>query len=173
VLAFEERLVEIEDGLKIFSDRIGAITEIGEAQRQPLTDALAELTETESAYETDRAFLLDALATFGAMTAKIPPNGNADQHATRHAFAPLAERIKGLVEQIDLLYKLAARAAQLAQDLASDEPVGANSFARDAEALSRRLKPLDAERKTAVEQLELAVYFHRQIVRLQDRFPEA
>ncbi|AFL75744.1 type I restriction-modification system subunit M [Thiocystis violascens] len=181
VLAFEERLVEIEDGLKAFADGIGAIADIEEAQRQPLSDALAELTEAESAYETDRTSLMDALATFAAMTAKTPPAGNTDQHAARHAFAPLAERIKGLVKQIDLLYKLAARAAQLAQDLARDEPVGANSlelvgansFARDAKALSRRLKPLDAERKTAVEQIKLAVYFHRQIVWLQERFPKA
>jgi len=77
------------------------------------------------------------------------------------------------VKQIDLLYKLAARAAQLAQDLARDESVGANSFARDVKALPRRLKQLDAERKTAVEQLKLAVYFHRQILWLQERFPEA
>lgn len=181
VLAFEERLVEIEDGLKTFADVLASIATIEEAQRQPLADALAELAETESAYESDRASLMDALATFAAMTAKTPPASNADQHATRHAFAPLAERIKGLVKQIDLLYKLAARAVQLAQDLARGEPVGANSlelvgansFARDAKALSRRLKPLDAERKTAVEQLKLAVYFHRQIVWLQERFPKA
>jgi type I restriction enzyme M protein len=173
VLAFEERLVEIEDGLKTFSDGVGAIAGIEEAHRQPLIDALAELTETESAYETDRASLLDALMTFAEVTSKTPPDSNEEQHAARHAFAPLADRTKGLVKQIDLLYKLAARAAQLAQDFARDEPVGANSFARDAKALSRRLRQLDAERKTAVEQLKLAVYFHRQILWLQERFPEA
>ncbi|WP_295585591.1 type I restriction-modification system subunit M [uncultured Lamprocystis sp.] len=173
VLAFEDSLVEIEDGVKTFADGVGAIAEIEESQKQPLADALAELTETESAYETDRASLIDALATFVEVTTKTPPAGNADQHAARHAFAPLAERIKGLVKQIDLLYKLAARAAQLAQDLARDESVGANSFARDVKALPRRLKQLDAERKTAVEQLKLAVYFHRQILWLQERFSEA
>ena len=43
----------------------------------------------------------------------------------------------------------------------------------DRRAASRRLKRLDEERKAAVEQLRLAVYFHRQIVWLQDRFPDA
>ncbi|UHD18312.1 type I restriction-modification system subunit M [Thiocapsa bogorovii] len=173
VLAFEERLVEIEDGLKAFADGVGGIAGIDEAQRKPLADALTELTETESAYETDRATLLNTLATFAEVTSKTPPDSNEEQHAARHAFAPLADRTKGLVKQIDLLYKLAARAAQLAQDLTRDEPEGANSFVRDAKAMSRRLKPLDADRKTAVEQLKLAVYFHRQILWLQERFPEA
>jgi type I restriction enzyme M protein len=171
VLAFEERLVEIEDGLKTFADSIAGLADIEEAQRQPLADALTELTEAESAYETDRASLIDALATFAAMTAKTPPASNADQHAARHAFAPLAERIKGLVKQIDLLYKLAARAAQLAQDLAGTHAAAAERY--DRRALSRALKQLDAERKTAVEQLKLAAYFHRQILWLQERFPEA
>ena len=35
------------------------------------------------------------------------------------------------------------------------------------------MKQLDEERKDAVEQLKQAAYFHRQIVWLQDRFPEA
>lgn len=43
----------------------------------------------------------------------------------------------------------------------------------DRRAASRRTKQLDDERKAAVEQLKLAVYFHRQIVWLQDRFPDA
>ena len=35
------------------------------------------------------------------------------------------------------------------------------------------MKQLDEERKMAVEQLKQAAYFHRQVVWLQDRFPEA
>ena len=71
---------------------------------------------------------------------------------------------------MDLLYKLAARAGQLAQELAGEG--GAAEF-HDRRAVSRRIKQLDAERKAAVDQLKLAVYFHRQIVWLQDRFPDA
>ncbi|WP_240905868.1 type I restriction-modification system subunit M N-terminal domain-containing protein [Thiorhodococcus mannitoliphagus] len=115
--------------------------------------------------------LLDALATFAEVTTKTPPAGNAEQHAARHAFAPLADRTKGLVKQIDLLYKLAARAAQLAQDLAGAHEAAAERY--DRRALCRTLKQLDAERKVAVEQLKLAVYVHRQILWLQERFPDA
>lgn len=171
VFAFEERLVEIGDALKTFADGVSTLADIKEMPRQALIDALAELTETEGAYETDRAALLDALMTFAKEMTETPPVSNAAQHAARQAFAPLAERTKGLIKQIDLLYKLAARAAQLGQDLAGTHEAAAERY--DRRALSRTLKSFDAERKNAVEQLKLAVYFHRQILWLQERFPDA
>ena len=39
--------------------------------------------------------------------------------------------------------------------------------------MRRLVKQLDEERKTAVEQLKHAAYFHRQVGWLQDRFPKA
>jgi type I restriction enzyme M protein len=75
-----------------------------------------------------------------------------------------------MVKQIDLLYKLVARCTQLAHELAAIEE--ASEF-YDRRLAGKRLKQLDEERKLAVEQLKLATYFHRQIVWLQERFPEA
>ncbi len=43
----------------------------------------------------------------------------------------------------------------------------------DRRLSSKRLKQLDEVRRQAVEQLKLAAYFHRQIVWLQERFPDA
>ena len=43
----------------------------------------------------------------------------------------------------------------------------------DRRFVSKLVKQLDEERKSAVEQLKRAVYFHRQVVWLQDRFPKA
>jgi hypothetical protein len=40
------------------------------------------------------------------------------QHAARKAFDPIAERVKGLINQVDSLYKLASRAAAAAAELA-------------------------------------------------------
>src|SRR2546427_7520771 len=82
----------------------------------------------------------------------------------------MAERSKGLIKQVDLLYKLAARVADLAGELATDEAVAA---VYDRRAASKLVKQLDEERKAAVEQLKQAAYFHRQVVWLQDRFPKA
>ena len=85
-------------------------------------------------------------------------------------FDPLADATRGLIKQIDLLYKLAARVVQLAQELASDE-AAAELF--DRRAANKLSKQLDDERKIAVEQLKVANYLHRQIAWLQERFPKA
>ena len=168
--AFDQTLAELREQLQTFADSVAALGTIDADKKQPLTDALAELAEAQAAYEADRQSLVADLEIFGKQTAKAPPATNADQHAAREAFDPLAERIRGLVKQVDLLYKLATRAGQLAQELAGEDE--AAEF-HDRRATSRRIKQLDAERKAAVEQLRLAVYFHRQIVWLQDRFPDA
>ncbi|OGR31122.1 MAG: DNA methyltransferase [Desulfuromonadales bacterium GWC2_61_20] len=107
--------------------------------------------QTDQAYRTDRSDLIVKLEAFVAQHAA--PSSNAAQHAAPRAFDPLAEAARGLVKQVDLLYKLASA---------------------DAEPADRkRLKQLDELRKQAVEQLKQAVYFHRQIHWLQERFPEA
>ncbi len=197
--AFDETLWELRDQLHIFAGSIGSLDTVlantanlgvrdadeslpglykvfggsslvSEDKLQPFTDALTELAEAQTAYRTDRDSLVVELETFSKATAAALPESNADQHVARQAFGPMADRIKGLVKQVDLLYKLAARARQLAHGLAGEKE--AAEF-HDRRAASRRIKQLDAERKAAVEQLKLAVYFHRQIVWLQDRFPEA
>lgn len=104
-------------------------------------------------YRADRSDLTSKLAAFTAQFSAALPASNAEQHAARHAFEPLAEAARGLVKQVDLLYKLAAADAEIAD--------------------RKRLKQLDELRKEAVEQLKKAAYFHRQIVWLQERFPEA
>ncbi len=95
---------------------------------------------------------------------------NTAQHQTRQTFDPLAEAARGLIKQIDLLYKLAVRAAQLAQELSTDE-IASEFF--DRRATGKLIKQLDEERKPAVEQLKAATYLHHQIAWLQDRFPTA
>jgi type I restriction enzyme M protein len=47
------------------------------------------------------------------------------------------------------------------------------AVAYDRRAASRLVKQLDEERKAAVEQLKQVLYFHRQVVWLQERFPNA
>jgi type I restriction enzyme M protein len=76
------------------------------------------------------------------------------------------------MKQIDLLYKLTARAVDLAADLplATEEGNGKLSGIRTGRRL---LKQLDEHRRSAVEQLKEAAYFDRQIMWLQDRFPDA
>jgi type I restriction enzyme M protein len=88
----------------------------------------------------------------------------------RKAFDPNTDAIRGLIKQVDLLYKLTARAADLGAELASDDEI---SSAYDRRSTGRLVKQLDEERKSAIEQLKQAVYFYRQVAWLQDRFPNA
>jgi type I restriction enzyme M protein len=168
--SFETALVGLRDQLIGFVDSVKNLDAILPEQQAALADALAELVEAETAYNTDRARLVDGLTSFRSCYQDAPPAINQEQHAARQAFDPLAEKAKGLVKQIDLLYKLVARCAQLAQETATVEE--AAEF-HDRRLASKRLKQLDEARRQAIEQLRLAAYFHRQIVWLQDRFPNA
>ena len=137
---------------------------------QPLADALFEWLEAATAYAADRNALGAGLAAFSRPWLKAAPKTNAAQHQARQAFDPLADKARGLVKQIDLLYKLATRSAQLAQDLAADE-LAAEYF--DRRSASKLIKQLDEARKGAVEQLKAVAYLHRQITWLHERFPKA
>ena len=167
---FDDTLAELKKQLQAFAVSVTPLDNVDADKKQSLAEALTELAEALATYEADRKGLVVDLEAFGEQTAKALPATNAEQQTSRQSFDPLAERIRGLVKQVDLLYKLAARAGQLAHDLAGNE--AAAEF-YDRRAASRLIKELDAERRTAVEQLKLAVYFHRQVVWLQDRFPEA
>ncbi len=168
--AFEVTLADFRKQVADFSDAVEKVETITPEQRQSLRDALAELAEAFGAYQTDRTDLLSELTTFLQQQGANLPASNSDQHAARQTFDPLAERIKGLVKQVDLLYKLAARSGQVAQELAGVEEAAEY---HDRRLAGRRIKQLDEERKQAVEQLKQAAYFHRQIHWLQERFPAA
>src|SRR5262249_3400115 len=125
------------------------------------------LNEAERLYEGDREKLLASSASFNEAYGEAPPTENSAQHAAREQFEPTAEAMRGLIKQVDLVYKLAARVAELGNELAADDEVSA---AFDRRATGRLVKQLDEGRKAAVEQLKHAVYFHRQGGWLQERF---
>jgi type I restriction enzyme M protein len=156
---------------KMLADLRGRFDALAKAaEKQPVTDAVTELREAATLYEGDAKKLLASIRAFGQKYAKTLPDRNDAQHAARKAFDPSAEAIRGLVKQVDLLYKLAARVADLGAELAAEEAVSA---IYDRRATGKLVKQLDDARKTAVEQLKHAVYFHRQVAWLQDRFPKA
>jgi type I restriction enzyme M protein len=127
-----------------------------------LSEARAELREAADLCAADQTRLLRELEGYRKKFTAVAAT-NREQHAARKAFDPLAERLRGLVKQVDLVYKLAARAVDAAND--------GDTF--DRRGAARQLKQLDAARKDAVEQLKRTAYFHKQVVWLQERFPEA
>ncbi|MDO8786918.1 MAG: N-6 DNA methylase [Sulfuritalea sp.] len=174
---FETQLTACRDSLvAAFVDSAIALETLYAEKQKTFADAMAEWAEAANAYAADRATLVDGLAAYLKKFAVSPAPTFDIQHAARQAFDPLAAAERGLIKQIDLLYKLAARAAQLATDLSPSPLAGegrGEGASFDRRATSKLIKQLDEERKAAVEQLKSATYLHRQIAWLQDRFPKA
>jgi len=167
--SFEAALADLRGRFDRLGNAVAKHAELRAEKKQPLADAATELCEAATLYEADRKKLLESLRAFGGKYAKGLPGENNAQHAARKALDPIAEAIRGLVKQVDLLYKLAARVADLGAELAADDAI---STAYNRRATGKLVKQLDEERKTAMEQLKHAVYFHRQVAWLQDRFPK-
>jgi len=166
---FETTLADLRGRFDVLAEA-AAKADLDAGRKQALADAADELREAATLYGADAKKLIASLAGFGKKHTGALPDRNAPQQAARKAFDPLADAIRGLVKQVDLLYKLAARVGDLGAELAADDAV---SSAYDRRASGRLVKQLDEERKAAVEQLKHAVYFHRQVAWLQDRFPKA
>ncbi len=167
--SFQNTLADLRDSFDALAKATAKHAELDDAKKQALADAVAELREADALYKTDAQKLLVSFAAFGRKHIKTLPGNNDAQHAARKAFDPHAEAIRGLAKQVDLLYKLAARVADLGAELAAEDTISA---VYDRRATGRLVKQLDSERKATVEQLKRAVYFHRQVVWLQDRFPK-
>ena len=168
--SFDSTLADLHGRFKRIVDAVAMHADIETDKKQTLMDAAEELTEAAGLYEADRNKLHGSLSAFGKKYAKGIPSDNKAQHASHKYFDPIAEAIRALVKQVDLLYKLAACIPDLCANLAADEAV---STIYDRRATGRLVKQLDDERKAAVEKLKYAVYFHRQVAWLQVRFPQA
>jgi type I restriction enzyme M protein len=170
VVLFDATLQSLGNDFAKAAKALKLLTTLDADTAKALGEALVELRDASTAYESDRARLLADLAVFHKANSKAPPATNEKQHTARKSFDSAAERVKGLIKQVDLLYKLAARVNSAAADLAKDE-----SFATvyDRRAAGKLAKQLEEHRKAAVEQLKHAAYFHRHIAWLQDRFPDA
>jgi type I restriction enzyme M protein len=167
---YEATLADLRARFDRLATTVAKYCEIDLEKKEPLADAARELGEATALYETDQKQTLVSLGAFFKKYADVLPNDNVQQHVARAAFDPIAGAIRGLIKQVDLLYKLAARAADLGAELSVH---GAVSATYDRRAVAKFLKQLDEQRWAAIEQLRHAVYFHRHALWLQDRFPKA
>jgi type I restriction enzyme M protein len=168
--AFEKTLTDLRGRFDRLAEDVTNHTELDPAKKQTLADSVTELSDSVTLYEKDREKLFAGLRTFNESYAKLLPRENDAQRIAREAFTSNTDAIRGLIKQVDLLYKLATRVSDQGAELAVDETISATY---DRRVAAKLVKKLDEERKAALEQLKHAVYFHRQVVWLQDRFPKA
>jgi type I restriction enzyme M protein len=179
--AFEKTLADLRSRFSGLVKGVDQDSTLDADKKKALLEAAAELGDAEKPYETDRARLLADLDSFRmqyTVVNALPPGEepglwetNQALHAARRKFDPIAEAIRGLIKQVDLLYKLTARVADLGSELAVVTESVTDVY--DRRAVGRLVRQLDEERKAAVEQLKHVAYFHRQVVWLQERFPKA
>lgn len=155
--------------LKTFLEAVSKSAEIEREKVEGLRASVGELETASGLYEADKASLLaDVEAYRQKHEADLPASIEA-QHAAHDEFEPVAEKARGLIKQVDMLYKLAARASEIAEkELEAKESDDWNT-----RAVNRWKKEMDAQRREAVEQLKGVVYFQRQSGWLLTRFPEA
>ena len=175
VSAFEKTLADLRERLATLVKPVEDDKALDAEKKKALIDAAVESADAEKPYEADRYKLLGQLTKFCERFAQALPAANDEQHAARTTFDPIAEEIKGLIKQIDLLYKLTARVVDLSAEFpySSEDGNGDGTKMSGFRTARRLLKQLVEERKGAVEQLKQAAYFHRQVIWLQDRFPDA
>jgi type I restriction enzyme M protein len=169
---FEATLAVVREPLKAFAEMV--VKQDGNGVRATAIEAVDEFCSAMAPYEKDRKALLGDMAKFAKGIEAKPPATIRSQHSARTAFAPLAEGLKGLVKQIDLVAKLAARAHdQIGTYLSGLSDAARESLPYDRRCVAKLLKQLEEQRSVAVEHLRRPAYFHRQAAWLLDRFPEA
>ena len=171
-----EKLEPFEKGLDSLKSKIDAFAKVMEGKKELngegkkfFAETLKEWKEAESLYEKDRDALLKKLAEYGKEFADVVPDKNTSQHKARGIFDSVVEQIKGLIKQIDLLYKIAVRTG----DIIEKDLNGHDANEWDSREANKQKKELESSRKDAVEQLKLVTYYHKQIHWLQVRFPDA
>ncbi len=167
---FEETLTDVWSSFDALEKEIKKIEGLDEEKQKGFADAAAELNDQWKPYETDRRKLIDEIEKFRGGVCKSLPEDNKKQRSARKAFERSVEHIRGIIKQVDLLYKVVSRMGDIASGISSAEAI-AEIF--DRRTVGRLIKQLDAQRKDAVEQLKQTTYFYKQIVWLQERFPDA
>jgi type I restriction enzyme M protein len=174
--AIASKLADFEDAFGKFQNRLINFEQVVHSDflraadtKENFSRTLAELHEAFTLYKSDRDVLIKVVNGYRDKYGQTVPAENEDQYKARAAFSEAAERIHGIIKQVDMLYKLLTRAGEIAEK----EFDARKHEVWDNRLVTRLKKDLDEQRKNAVEQLKQAIYFYRQVEWLQVRFPEA
>lgn len=164
-----DKVAEFKKTHQLLLKQVDKLKDFNEEKKKEFQESVKEWKEAYTLYEKDKESTISLIADYRKKWCQNLPETNNKQHKAKDTFTPIAEKIKGLVKQIDLIYKLAMRTVDFAEkelDIKSND-------SWDSRAVNKKKKELDEHRKDAVEQLRQANYFYRQVVWLQENFPEA
>lgn len=164
-----DKVAEFEKTHQLISQQVDKLKDIDAEKKKEFQESVKEWKKTHTLYEKDKESTVSLINDYQKKWCQSLPETNNKQHKAKYAFTPIAEKIKGLIKQIDFIYKLAMRTVGFAE---KELDVKSND-SWDSRAVNKQKKELDEHRKDVVEQLCQANYFYRQIVWLQDNFPEA
>ena len=175
--AIENGLATAE-ALEIFEKAFGKLMDLLEPfatekrDPDPLAETWDELPHSQATLSNDTRALAGEVA-LRATSWNEGGNGrvrdNTSLHVAREDLHEMAERCRGLTQQIDLATKLAGRVVSTS----TKELDARASDHWDNAAIKKALRALEDARVGAVEALRQARYFVRQADWLQERFPDA
>ena len=167
--AFEQSFNQFKVHIKGFEKVCAKNKEADQAIVEKYRKTLKELENVQTLYAKAQSTLSKAMISWAGKNCEPVPDKNSGQKEARKAFESVADQLKGLTKQVDQLSKLALSLVDLAE-----RELGAKKFKGwNTRNIGKLKKELDARRRDAVEQLRLTVYFHRSILWLQSRFPDA
>ncbi|MFZ1979425.1 MAG: N-6 DNA methylase [Bacteroidota bacterium] len=166
---FETSLDALKTNIDAFASTIVKGNGQDKEKRKLFIDTITELTEAETLYKKDKKSMLQNIDDFQKKYENSIPGMNAAQIKAQETFSPIAEKIKGLIKQIDLLCKIAVKSA----DIIEKDLHGKQDDQWNSREVSKQKKEFDILRKDVIEQLKLPAYFHKQAHWLQTRFPDA
>ncbi len=167
--AFEQSFKKLKVHIKGFEKVCAKNKAVDQAILEKYRWNLKELENVQTLHTKEQNVLRKAMTSWAGKNCDPLPEKNSGQKEARKAFEPVADRVNGLTKQTDRLSKLALNLIYLAE-----KELGAKKSEEwNTRDIGKLKKDLDNRRKDTVKQLRLAVYFHRRILWLQSRFPDA
>ncbi|QTA84217.1 type I restriction-modification system subunit M [Desulfonema magnum] len=139
-------------------------------------EKLGALRSDYKSYQKEGKTLIQAITRYNEWFSKNQPDFsgkiksvNDQQHKIYKRFQPVSDKIRALGKNTDHVYKLNTRVAEYAEkEMGSRKDADWNN-----KEMTQLLKDLDRLRKKAIESLKGTLYFYKQVIRLQSRFPDA
>ena len=114
---FEKTLADLDGRFVILEKAVEEADSIEDEKKKALAEAGRNSTNPKNLTKSTGTDCWSISEGFLKRFAPSLPEKNDPQHKARRMFEPIAELIKGLIKQVDLLYKRAARVADLGMEL--------------------------------------------------------